>query len=179
MFFSLTLATLLASLVLGGATQHGFLSDALLQLVVLPLLLVAGGRLWRRQKSPELGSGLVFSAAIVALPLLQLIPLPPFVWTHLPQRSSLLSAYALVGEPLGWRPISLAREDTWLSALSLLPPLALFCAVLTLDWRDRRRLSLAIVAFAVASGFIGLLQMAQGAASPFRFFETPNPSQPL
>jgi O-antigen ligase len=177
MFFSVTLATLLANLALGGATQHGFLSDALLQAAALPLLLTAGWRLWESQKSPDQRRALVFCSAIVALPLVQLIPLPPFLWTHLPARASLVSTYALLRRPLTWAPISLAREETWLSALALLPPLALFLAVLTLEWRERRRLCVAVVAFAVASGLIGLLQKAQ--VSLLQFFETVDASQPL
>jgi O-antigen ligase len=47
---------------------------------------------------------------------------------------------------------------------------------MTLDWRDRRRMSFALIAFAVISVFLGLIQLWQGPASPLRFFEITNPS---
>jgi hypothetical protein len=179
MFFYVTAAGFLASLLLGGATQHGSLSDAILQIVSVPFMLVAIWRLGGVPKSTPLRWSIAFCGAIVALPLLQLAPLPPILWTHLPGRNALTSAYALLGDPLAWAPISLARDATWLSALSLLPPLALFLAVVTLNWRDRRRLSLVLAAFAVVSGLIGLMQKAQGSDSVFRFYASVDATQPL
>src|SRR4029077_10486783 len=43
--FWLAAFTLLAALLLGGGTRGGFLSDALLQLLAIPLLLVSASRL--------------------------------------------------------------------------------------------------------------------------------------
>src|SRR6202161_4991854 len=43
--FWLTAFTLLAALLLGGGTRGGFLSDALLQLLAIPLLLLSASRL--------------------------------------------------------------------------------------------------------------------------------------
>ena len=57
-------------------------------------------------------------------------------------------------------PISVSPQATWSSFLSLLPPLAIFFAAIQLSYRERRALSLAIVAFAVVSSFLGLLQVA-------------------
>jgi O-antigen ligase len=65
-------------------------------------------------------------------------------------------------------------EATWLAALSLLTPLAIFLAVATLDRRDRRRMSYALVGFSVVSVFLGLIQLAQGEDSPLRFYEFTN-----
>ncbi len=61
-------------------------------------------------------------------------------------------------------------EATWLSLLSLLPPLSLFLAISTLDMKERRQLTLTLLAFAVLSGFMALLQAAQGEESLFRFY---------
>ena len=80
--FWLTALTLLAALLLGGGTRGGFLSDALLQLLAIPLLLLSASRLgdlfWRhRAKLRELRWELVFCLAVVLVPLIQLVPLPP------------------------------------------------------------------------------------------------------
>ena len=79
---------IIASLVLGGGTRGGFLSDAILQLVAIPLLLVS---LWRLIETPltkQMRMALFFCIAIVAIPLIQLIPLPPWLWTVLPGRDA-------------------------------------------------------------------------------------------
>lgn len=170
MFFYLTLAGFVVSLMLGGPTQHGSLPDALLQILTVPLLLVAGWRLILSPSSPEVRWSVAFCAAMVALPLIQLLPLPPFVWSHIPGRDSLVATYSLLGYPLDWRPISMDSEGTWLSALALLPSIGIFLAVSTLEWSERRKLSIMLVTFAVVSGFMALLQAAQGAESPLRFY---------
>src|ERR1700694_4228841 len=65
--FWLTALTLLAALLLGGGTRGGFLSDALLQLLAIPLLLLSVSRLgdlfWRhrsRVRPGGLGKALFF-----------------------------------------------------------------------------------------------------------------------
>jgi O-antigen ligase len=73
----------------------------------------------------------------------------------------------------------MAPQSTWLGALSLLPPLAVFLAVITLNWRERRLLSLLAIGVAVASAFLGLTQLVQGPTSPLRFFEVTNESSPV
>lgn len=179
MFFYLAAAGLLSCLLLGGGTHSGFLSDAVLQLLTIPVLLAA---LWRISGAPrrrELGWALAACAAILAVPLLQLIPLPPGIWTSLPGRESVIAAFGLLGRPPSWAPISMAPQSTWLAALALLPPLAVFLAVLTLDWRERRLLSLVTIGFALASAFLGLTQLAQGETSPLRFFAITSPNAPV
>lgn len=179
MFFYLTAAGLLSCLLLGGGTRSGYLSDAVLQLLAIPVLLAA---LWRVVSAPrtrELRGVLAACAAILAVPLLQLIPLPPAIWTHLPGRETIVAAYELLGRRPSWAPVSMAPQSSWLSALALLPPLSVFLAVTTLDWRERRLLSLLTIAFAVASAFLGLTQLAEGPTSPLRFFAVTNENSPV
>lgn len=165
---------LLSCLLLGGGTRQGFLSDAILQLLSIPILLAA---LWRILDAPpnrDRRRALAFCAAIVAVPFIQLAPLPPAIWTRLPGRVIVAESFQLLGRAPPWAPISMTPEATWLAALSLLPPLAIFLAVATLDRRDRRRMSYALVGFSVVSVFLGLIQLAQGEDSPLRFYEFTN-----
>lgn len=167
---------LISCLVLGGGTKGGLLSDALLQLLSLPLLLAA---LWRILDAPLSRAArwaLAFCGAILVVPLIQLVPLPPAIWTHLTGRGVVTEVQDLIGRSPWWVPISLAPEATWLAGLSLLPALAIFLSTLTLGWRDRKRMSFALIAFAVISVFLGLVQLWQGPLSPLRFFEITNPS---
>jgi O-antigen ligase len=148
--------------VFGGWDRPGTLSDAVLQLAAVPLLLWSLARLIGLEISPPVGTALAFCLALVGVPLLQLVPLPPDVWTALPVRDVVERSLNLAGQDQGWRPLSLTPHATWLSFLSLIPPLALFFATLLLSWRARRGLVLVALGIGVVSCFLGLLQVAQG-----------------
>jgi O-antigen ligase len=176
LFFYLSVFGLFSCLLLGGGTRAGFLSDALLQLLSIPLLLAALWRILNAPLSREARWALAFCGVILVVPLVQLVPLPPAIWKHLPNRELVAEAYELIGRSPPWATISLAHEATLLAGLSLLPVLAIFLSTLTLDWRDRKRMSFALIAFAVISVFLGLVQLWQGPTSPLRFFEITNPT---
>jgi len=115
-------AILLAfSFVFGGASQNKALRLALVELAALPLLVLATGRLVQAGLWREHRFALSLLAALVAVPLLQLIPLPPTIWTALPGRDQMALALELAGLPPGWSPLSLAPEQTWRAALALTP----------------------------------------------------------
>jgi O-antigen ligase len=68
-------------------------------------------------------------------------------------------------------PISMAPELTWLGALSLIPPVAIFLGCILLSYRERRLMTLVALAMAVVSAFVGLAQFAQGSSSWLRFLD--------
>ena len=164
-------------LLLGGGTTAGFLSDTLLQFLAIPALLVAlWGLLNARHGRPARRAAL-FCLAVALVPLLQLVPLPPEIWTALPNREAIVATFQLLDRELPWMPISVSPRATWLGALSLLPPLAVFLGTVRLGLRERRMLSIVVLAIGIVSVFVGLSQVAQGANSPLRFFEITNPSE--
>jgi O-antigen ligase len=55
-----------------------------------------------------------------------------------------------------------------------LPPMAIFLAAIQLGYRERRSLSLIIIAIGVMSVFLGLSQVAQGSGSELRFYTITN-----
>jgi O-antigen ligase len=155
---------LAACLFLGGATRQGFVADAVLQLGAVPLLLFA---VWRLQDAPpRLNWPLAFCLALVVVPVLQLIPLPPQPWTALPLRDLTVQSLKLAGHEIGWRPLSLTPHATWQSLGALIPPIAIFLTVLLLSWRDRRRLVLGLLGLGLVAGFVGMLQVALGPGRP-------------
>ena len=177
--FFLAAIGLALALILGGGTRDGFLSDAILQACAVPLLLVC---LWRLATTPttkEIKRAALFCALVVLVPLLQVVPLPPAIWTRLPDRQPITETFALLGRPLPWRPLSVLPQATWLSALSLLVPLAIFLATALLGFRERRWLSLVMLAIGLASVFLGLSQVAEGPTSPLRFFEFSNKTEAI
>jgi O-antigen ligase len=175
--FFVCVVGLVACLLLGGGTRAGFLSDAVLQLAAIPLLLMALGRLADPGVRGNARWPLMFCLAMVLVPALQLIPLPPGVWTALPNRAELADTLRLLGPDLPWMPVSMSPRATWLSLLSLLPPLAVFLGTLLLSYRQRRALSLVLLAVGLVSVFLGLAQVAEGPASGLRFFEVTNPAE--
>lgn len=148
-----------------------------MQIIAVPALLVS---VWQAAETPltkPTQTALAFCLAILAVSVIQLIPLPPWLWTLLPGRDASAAAFDLLGRTLPWMPISVAPNATWLSAFSLLPPLAIFVSAVLLDLRERRTMSLIVIAVGIVSVFLGLLQVAQGPSSSLRFFEITNPSE--
>jgi O-antigen ligase len=182
LLFGLCAFSIICCVVLGGGTAGGFLSDGILQLLIIPLLLVS---LWRLvdlrsgtvAKSWPFKWELLFCGAIVLLPLLQLIPLPPTIWSALPNRKPETFVFDLLGGEMPWMPISVLPQATWLSALSLLPPIAIFLGCLLLSYRERRLMSLVVLSVGLVSVFLGLIQVSQGPSSPLRFFAISNPTE--
>lgn len=154
----------------GGGTGQGLWADAVIQLSSLALLGFLIPITLREGTAGASRPALLLIAASVLLPLYQLLPLPPSLWSVLPERSEVVTAYRQAGIDLPWLPISLDPAATWRRLLSLLPPIAIVFATLRLSHRARRTLSLLIVAFGVVSVLLGFAQFMQGPDSPLRFF---------
>jgi hypothetical protein len=146
--------------------------DAVVQLAALPLLAWALFRLAPSQLDRDGQSAIVLLCAILALPLLQLIPMPASLWSGLPGRREIASAYEAAGMALPWLPISLDPSATWLGLLSLLPATAIFLAMLSLGQRSRRILIVLIFIAVFASVTLDVLQMIGGEGSALRFYGT-------
>jgi hypothetical protein len=124
---------LLLCLLLGGASAAGVIANALLQIIALVLILWV---MWRRSEPADGRAGkalLLLLAAAILLGLLSLVPLPPSLWRSLPGREPTAYGFALMGMAEPWLPLSLARDRTVASLLSLLPPLAIFLMCLRLQ----------------------------------------------
>jgi O-antigen ligase len=175
LFFGLCAFTVICCVVVGGGGGGSHLADGILQFLTLPLLLVS---LWRLV---DLRSGtvgkirplrweLVFCGAVVLVPLLQLVPLPPSIWSALPNRKPEAFVFDLLGGEMPWMPISVSPEATWLSALSLLPPIAVFLGCLLLSYRERRLMTLVVLSVGLVSVFLALIQVSQGPSNPWHLY---------
>src|SRR5262249_39110067 len=166
----LVLFVVLVALVCGGGTRQGLWSDALVQIVSLPLLAAAPFRL-RELDPSKLRLALFLVFAVVLVPVLQLIPLPPQIWTILPGRGEVTEAYTAAGMSLPFLPISLEPLTTLRSALSLLPAVAVFLGVFCLrEEAELRWVPLLIFSVAIVGAGLGLLQLIGREASPLRFY---------
>lgn len=152
----------------GGATQKGSVSDAAVQLACLPLLALI---------APEVGKILtgrrwiaILLGLTLATPLLQLIPLPPALWSALPGRAAVVETYRSANLDLPWLAISVSSWATVRVAFSLLPPVAIFLGVLACRSEERRHLLLLVLFVGFASVLLDIAQLVQGAESPLRFY---------
>lgn len=152
----------------GGASQDNDGFDLILRLAALPLLGIGALRLMASADRPRIA--LLLLASLALLPLVQLVPLPPGVWSALPGRSSIADDLRLVGAGEVWRPISLAPAATLDALLGLTPFAAVFVGVLTIRRSEAEALWLLTAAIAVVSVAIGGFQLAGGASSAFRIY---------
>jgi O-antigen ligase len=173
--FPLCAVVLVSSIILGGGTRAGFLSDAALQLLAVPLLVISLWHLIDAGVAQPLRVPLLLLCAFVVLVLAQTAPLPPYVWTRLPERQELALTFQLLGRDPPWLPLSVTPQATWLSAVSLIVPSSVFLATAQLGLTHRRRLSLCVLVASMVGAVVGLMQMAEGPASMLRLFRITNP----
>lgn len=111
--------------------------------------------------------------------IVQLIPLPPAMWSGLPGRTAILEVDKLVGIEGTWRPISLSPSKTMNALASLVVPISglLLYAVLPAD--DRRRIFGLLLIVAAASALLGVGQVVTGASGPLYFYTYTNANSPV
>lgn len=168
-------AYLFLCLTLGGSAQ-GIWFNALLQLLAIAIIA------WAATASGEEGLGihgrrlLAVCAAGLLIILIELIPLPPSVWTIFPGREIVQDGYALIGQPLPWMALTLAPDDTLTTVLRLLPPAAVLAAMLRLDAYRRSWLAWALIGGTGAGVILGALQVTSvgAAGSPWYLYPISN-----
>lgn len=171
---TLAAALLTLCVLLGGTTTQGNLADGALVIFGCIALAVC---LLRRPPSPMARDErllMLWMLATVGWLALQLVPLPPAIWTSLSGREPAVEALTLAGTPLGWRPIALDREAALRAALAWIPLFALALCLARIDGHARRRLLKLAVLLAVGSALLGLAQLSAGQGSPLRWHEVTN-----
>jgi len=146
----------------------------------VPLLVLEIGALallahlvWRPDFRIQLSRSLLISLILLlCYPLLQLVPLPPTLWIHLPGRDFYAHALAQADagqSPDSWRAASLVPWATEFSWLALLPPLTVFLVAVGLPAQQLQSLLKLFLGVAVAQALLGLLQYGAGSNSIFQF----------
>jgi hypothetical protein len=148
---------LLVCIVLGGSSQSYWGKSVLQFLAVLIIAWVIASSKMRLRLSR---APLAIGAATLALFLLQLVPLPPSIWSRLPGRELVVEGYRSLNMELPWLPLSLSPYDTIEALLFLLPPAAVFLLAagrenLRADWA-----AWTIVGATLLSVLLGYLQIS-------------------
>ena len=167
-------AYLFLCLILGGASAAGYWSNMALQLIAIPI--IAWSLLIRRSTPISSSSrSLIWLLALMLLLIgLQLVPLPPAIWTALPGRDSVAAGFSMLGLPLPWLPVSLAADATLASALWLLPAIVVLLGIVRLGGFKPSWLAWAIAIVTLLSVMLGALQIVGGEGSRWYFYKITN-----
>lgn len=167
----ITCVVIVLALTLGGASNRvGLRFD----LIVFSGAILLGFAVWAGalsafQKLPFWFR--LFVALVMALPLIQLIPLPPSIWRSFPGRETSTGIFDLVGAGQAFHPLSLDPLATLVAWLSLMPAFAIFLAAITLEEQERRYLAMTVVGVGALSIAIGLFQFGSRGAI-FNFYDS-------
>jgi O-antigen ligase len=114
------------------------------------------------------------AAAIFALVLSHLIPLPPSVWGALPGRGIITEIDKVAELGAVWRPISMVPSATWNALYSLFVPLAVLILGAQLSREDRFRLLPWVLGLGLFSGLWGILQVIGDPQGPLYLYRVTN-----
>ena len=154
----------------GGGGSSSPASELVVQLAAAAALAawaawpVNGGR------HPPTASAMAIAFGLLLLPAIQLVPLPPSLWQHLPGRSADHAALSIIGMADRWRPWSVSPPRTLASLMALVAPAIALCLASSLDRQGRNAVIATVTAAALLSLLLGALQLADGAGRTWRFY---------
>jgi len=154
------LLLLLAALWLAGGASRPNVAGQVISRAASTVVLVVAILFGQRPALLAQRAPLLLLAGAMALPLLQLVPLPPAWWQALPGREVLARAASLAGEAQPWRPLSMVPDATANAAASLLVPAAVLLCLAGLRTGERLWLPTAMLVLIAASMLVGLVQFS-------------------
>ncbi|MES2096928.1 MAG: O-antigen ligase family protein [Pseudomonadota bacterium] len=143
----------------GGASREDVIAQSVIRgcAALLMAVQVLFGRLpdLRRYKACAWLLG-----AMIGVVLMQLVPLPPAIWTVLPGRELIASS---PGGSTMWRPINMVPDAGWNALFSLLVPLCVLLLLSSLRDETVRQVRYVLAAVIAYSAVFALLQAAGSA----------------
>ena len=161
---------LLACLILGGSAQ-GIWQNMVLQLAGLAIIAWAAAASQEQPASPRATPLLLFAIVSIAIVGLQLVPLPAAIWAH-GARSRIAEGFMLLGGSVPELPLSLTPSESLTTLLCLIPPLAMYCAIVRLNAYRPSWLAAALLAGTFAGVLVGALQVATPGLAWYLYAET-------
>ncbi|UHQ18460.1 O-antigen ligase family protein [Lysobacter sp. KIS68-7] len=149
---------IVAALLFGGGPRG--MGDAVVHLAMLPCLALAVMR-WNRAEATRWERAFAaWCMCALALIALQLLPLPPALWSMLPQRAGVLADLTQAGVSPGWQPMTLDAWATVRAGVAFVTFAATWWLCTTLGTQVQRRLLLVALVVGVALAFFGFAQAA-------------------
>lgn len=155
---------------LGGVTVDSSRADEFLQMLALPVLCWSGWRLTVVPMTRTLALALACAAAIVLLPLWQLLPLPQVFGMGGSGRALVVADLEAASVATAGVHASLWPYATEQALWSLVPALALFLGALTLAGPLRRRLLQLVLTLSLASAAFAFFQLSLPDGSPLLLY---------
>lgn len=142
----------------GGGVAYG-LRNAAIQLVALAILWWHRDHVGRFMREAPLPL-VILVFATLALPLLQLVPLPPEIWQQLPGRADVVTAYAIAGLPTdSWLPLSLDRGRTLVAFCGTFAPAAIIIVAASFGRDHKAQLAWTLAGAALVALLLGTFQL--------------------
>lgn len=143
----------------GGASRPDVLGQSVVRFSAWTIFVVAILALprvdWRAVKEPAIILGAV--ALVVAL---QLVPLPPAIWTELPGRAIFTEAAVLTNMEQPWRPLSISPNGTINALASLIVPAVILLLASNLTREQHWRIAIFVLGLVGAGSILGVLQFS-------------------
>lgn len=156
-------ALLLLSIIFGGGGAEGPTPNGWLEALGAILMMAAIANHFAARPLPwQAAVPLWLAVAALAVVALQLIPLPPSVWTTLPGRETATTVSAATGVSGVWRPLSLDPEATRRAGAALLVPIGIFLAAVGANRSGIILLLKMLIVGASLSAVLGAVQIALG-----------------
>jgi hypothetical protein len=108
----------------------------------------------------------VLILAVLVFPVLQLVPLPPAVWTQFPGREAGAEALAAVGRADAWQSWSILPDGGVAALLALIPAIVIALLVARMPLAGRVRLVAWLAILGGLSALVGVLQFIRGFDRP-------------
>lgn len=169
-----TLCLILFAIVLvlfGGSSRYDRLVQIPVRLSAIAVLIWVSFRPPQDDQKALRAPALLLAAAI-ALVVLQLIPMPPALWTVLPGRGDFASLAPIAGFDQPWRPIAVVPDMAVNALLSLTVPLAVLWGLAVAGRQVRNLLYPVILAIAAIALIVETLQLITGAQLIRAVYET-------
>lgn len=157
---------LVMAVAVGGGGSHYGITNGLVLLAALGALSFHREAFFDFWRATPVALRVLIAASLV-LPLVQIVPLPPAMWTEIPGRDLVARSFQLAGwRPVEtWAPLSVQPARTALALSALIVPLS----VITIGWSVRRD-HLATAGWALVA--MGLVQFALGSVQVLSNGET-------
>jgi O-antigen ligase len=154
------LLVLMAVLWLAGGASRADVAGQVVTRAAATVAVVITLLFGERPSFSENRAVLLILICAIALPMLQLIPMPPAVWQALPGRDIIARAAQFAGESQPWRPLSMVPSATVNAAASLIVPAAVLLCLSGLRATERPWLVRAVLLLITASMLVGLIQFS-------------------
>jgi len=159
--------------ILGGSSRADYV-PAIIVLALSAGYVAALAPIYQWRELGPIAVPLGLLAGMLLLCLLQLVPVP-----GADGRALFAATGAVTGTPASWRPLSLSPVSTWSVFAVLFVPFAALIALVDLPSSSRRFVVPTLLAAALFSALLGVVQSLSDMDSPLYYYEFTNRGSPV